>query len=224
MANMERFELEFLSMSVIGNDYYAFNFKIPKGLHFLEGQYGIFRHVDKEIEGRAMRAFSIASSTFEDELKVAVKITENPSDFKQKMLELKSGDKMLFDGPTGHFTLEKDVDAVYIAGGIGITPIRSILKFCEKTGSKNRNELIYSEAYKVYPFKEELDEMDFVKIHYKNTIENTQEIIDELSLELSNDAVYYVCGSPGFITGIKERLIQNGIRDDRVKFDRFSGY
>ena len=224
MANeMEKFVIELKEVSVI-EDYYIFDFLAPSGIKFIEGQYGVFMHIDKDIEGRKVRAFSIASSVNENVFKVGTKIPENPSDFKVKMRDLEIGETMMFNGPMGNFTLEKGFDSVFVGGGIGITPIRGLLRQAEELKLNNDTVLIYSEARSIYPFKEEFDKMDLTEIYYKNNVENTKVAIDNASLKYLNNAFYYISGSPGFITGIKEQLLNNGIELTNIKFDRFTGY
>ena len=145
-------------------------------------------------------------------------------EFKKKMLELDTGDSMTFDGPMGSFVLNDEMDCVFIAGGIGITPIRGILaQLVDKHGSK-KVELIYSEPREIYPFKKEFDKMTFVKKYYKSNIENTKETIDKVSFKCLNKAIYYIAGSPGFVGGVKEQLLNNGVKNNNIIFDRFNGY
>lgn len=221
---MKKYVIELMDTSIIGDDYYVFDFKIPEGIAFKEGQYGVFVHVDKKIEGRKVRAFSIASSKSEKVFKMATKIIKNPSDFKVKMRELKIGDTMTFNGPMGSFILEEEYHRVFIAGGIGITPIRGMLKQIEKLNLNKEAVLIYSEPRKIYPFKEEFDNMNFLEKHYKNNVENTKLAIEQVSQKYLNEAYYYIAGSPGFVGGIKEQLMNKGVDEKHIKFDRFSGY
>ena len=221
---MKKYELELLGKTIVGEDYYIFDFSVPKGISFKEGQYGVFLHIDKDIEGRKMRAFSIASSNTEDVFKVATKIIKEPSDFKVKMRELSIGDKMSFTGPMGSFTLEKDYHSVFIAGGIGITPIRGILKQLEELKLDKDSILIYSEPREIYPFKDDFDKMDFLESRYRKTAEKTKKAIDEVSFDYQNKAFYYISGSPSFVSAITKQLLNAGVDKMLIKFDRFNGY
>ena len=221
---MKKYIIELLNVDKVGEDYYLFDFSVPKELVFKEGQYGVFMHVNKEIEGRKVRAFSIASSNSEKVFKVGTKITRNPSDFKKKMLELKIGDTMTFTGPMGDFILNLEHHSVFIAGGIGITPIRGIIKQMEAININKEAVLIYSEPRSVYPYQDDFDKIVFLDNYYKNGIDNTKVAIDEVSLKYLNNAIYYVAGSPGFVKGIKEQLINNKIDITKILFDRFPGY
>lgn len=221
---IKKYEIELANVSIVGEDYYVFDFLVPEGIEFKEGQYGVFIHIDKEILGRKIRPFSIASSTNENIFRFGLKIIKEPSDFKAKMRDLKIGEKMLFNGPMGTFTLEKDFNCVFIAGGIGITPIRGLIKKIEHLKLKKEVELIHSETRGVYPFKDEFDNLGFVKSHYESNTDDTKKRINNAALTYLNSAFYYVSGSPGFINGIKEQLVDNGINSENIKFDRFSGY
>ena len=221
---MKRYVIELKRKLLVRDDYYIFDFKKPSDISFKEGQYGVFMHVDKEIEGRRVRAFSIASTMNENYFRIATKIIEKPSDFKIKMRELSIGDTMTFDGPMGSFFLEEKYDSVFIAGGIGITPIRGILKQLEELQLDKKAALIYSEPRGIYPFKSEFDEMDFLDKYYETNIENTQGAITKVSLEHQNKAFYYIAGSPKFVGSVQEQLITNGIDKLNIKFDQFSGY
>ena len=223
-AEMKKIIITLKEINKIGEDYYIYDFYKPTGIEFVEGQYGVFMHVDKEVVGRKVRAFSIASTQKEDVFKIALKICEEPSDFKQKMLDLKIGEEMIFNGPMGNFTLEEDYESVFIAGAIGITPIRGLLKLLEENNTKKETYLVYSEPKKIYPFKEEFDKMNFLISEYKNTIDNTKEAINKAASKFNNKAFYYISGSPGFVSSVSEQLGEHGIDKDKIKHDRFTGY
>ena len=219
---MKEYKIKLIETIQFGN-YYVFDFEKPEGLNFTEGQYGIFMHVDKQIEGRKMRAFSMASSMNEGYLRIATRIIEEPSDFKLKMKELKIGEVMSYTGPTGKFTLEESSSAVFIAGGIGITPIRGLLNGILYNKIDIDVSLIYSENDGVYPFKQELDTIK-MKSYYQTTPSETIDVVKQVANEKGNDGYYYISGSPGFVNGIQNLLLDEGIFKEQIKFDLFSGY
>lgn len=218
---MARYVLKLLETIELGQDYVLFQFEKPQDFDFEEGQYGVFLHVDKEIEGRRMRAFSFASSSDRTTLDIATKIVDEPSDFKQKMMELKPGDTMTVDGPMGNFIHDKVRPNVLIAGGIGITPIRSIL---QQYGGQTRFHLVYSERHHHFPFQKELEDMPNVNDIYVSGIETTTGAIEAAVANHGNGAAYYISGSPGFITGIKAILEDLSVDSGNITFDRFTGY
>lgn len=221
MKPMKRYELVLRETIDLGNEYMLFQFNKPEEFSFEEGQYGVFLHVDKEIEGRRMRAFSFASSNNRTTLDIATKVVDEPSDFKQKMMELKPGDKMTVDGPMGNFIHDKDRPNVLIAGGIGITPIRSIL---QEYGGTTRFHLVYSERNNHFPFQQEFQDMPNVNDIYVSGIEPTTGAIEAAVANHGNGATYYISGSNGFITGIKNILSDLEIDSSNILFDRFTGY
>jgi len=221
---IKRYMLKLKKTTKVGEYYYIFDFEKLEDIVFIEGQYGVFMHVDKEIEGRKVRAFSIASSNNEDTFKIATKIVEEPSSFKAEMLKLKPGDYMAYNGSMGSFTLDKEKLGVFIAGGIGITPIRGILNLIKDMNLDLECHLIYSEPREIYPFKEEFDDMENVIGHYISTVRDTKEAIYNTSLKYQNNAIYYLAGSPSFVKSITEQLAENGINNSNMKFDRFNGY
>jgi ferredoxin-NADP reductase len=223
MSEMKTYQIKLIKQTHLMNEYYQFDFEKPEGFEFENGQYAIFAHVNKEVEGRKVRAFSIASSVEEDFIRVATRIVDKPSDFKQKLKDLKPGDVIQFNAPVGDFTLEKDTNHVFVAGGIGITPIRSMLLDI-KLKQSNDALLLYSEINEAYPFLEEFKALENLDIKLAHDIEPTQKIIKEAAEQYQNNAVYYLAGSPSFVSGISGQLISLGIDQSHIKFDKFTGY
>ena len=84
------------------------------------------------------KPFTVASAPTENVVRLTMRIGDNPSDFKKAMLELKQGMKVKMSGPVGSFYLKDNNPSLLIAGGIGITPFRSILKQVEAEVEWNR--------------------------------------------------------------------------------------
>ncbi|MGS0973563.1 MAG: FAD-dependent oxidoreductase [Candidatus Izemoplasmataceae bacterium] len=223
MSSVKRFELTLLSKEQVGDEYVVFSFEPNEKIDFSEGQYGLFMHVGKQIEGRQVRAFSIVSSLEEEQIRIATTIGEEPSDFKEKMDELAIGDKMSMEGPMGDFTLETDKDAVFIAGGIGITALRSMIMLMGNIG-KHSGHLIHHEESKMYPFKEELIGSKFLTASYTSTEEELRKALKKATDKYKNDVYYYITGAPGFVGRLSGMLEEFNISSVRIKYDRFKGY
>ena len=106
----------------------AFHFEKPTGFEFKPGQSVDVTLLDPppmDAEG-AIRTFSIASAPYENELVVATRMRD--TSFKRVFATLPLGTEMKLEGPSGSFTLHKNAakPAVFLAGGIGITPFRSM--------------------------------------------------------------------------------------------------
>lgn len=220
VTQMERYTLTVQGVNQ-DEDFLYVTFDKPEGLLYEDGQYGIFLHVDKEVEGRKMRAFSFASSHLEDVLMIGTRAIEQASSFKEFMKQLQPGDHMTVDGPTGRFTWNPNKPAVFIAGGIGITPIRAML-----SGMEHRRDatLIFSEATEHYPFLDDIETMEDLTLQLASGVPRTRFLIEQATRLHQNDAVYYVSGSPSFVNGVTEQLEQLGISNNNIRFDRFTGY
>lgn len=221
---MKRYTLTLEDVQKVGEDYFIFSFYKPKDLIYKEGQYGIFMHVDKDITGRKVRAFSFASGTKELLFKIGTKITDEPSDFKAKMRDLNIGDTMTVDGPMGSFILDEEYHSVFLAAGIGITPMRSIIKQLELLKPSKETILVYAEHRGFYPFNRDFNRMDFLKLKYESTGDDMKQTAKELGLKYLDSACYYVAGNPNYVSAITQILQESGVSKPQIKLDKFNGY
>jgi len=224
MSETSTYKMNLIHSEHLANEYFCFDFQKPNGYVFKEGQFCLFEIINKNITGRTSRAFSIASTNDEQYIRVATRIVGKCSDYKEVLKTMAVGDEISMSEPKGKFCLEEDFDGVFIAGGIGITPIRSMLLSKERIQSKRNDVLIYSELEKCYPFKEELESLSYLEIQYAADIEPTQKLIIDNAKKYQNSVFYYVSGSPGFVNGIRSLLIEQGIQPDHIKNDLFVGY
>src|SRR5690606_20281999 len=110
------------------------------GFTYTAGQFGditLLNPPRTDDEGNT-RGFSLASAPYENFLMMATRLRD--SAFKQVLKDLPVGTEIKLDAPYGDFTLHKteSTPAVFIIGGIGVTPIRSIIAQAthDKTGHK----------------------------------------------------------------------------------------
>jgi len=201
-------------------DVYSFIFKSEKPLEFTPGMYAHVRIPDGE-EGQRTREFSIASAPSEDNVQFTVH-ERKESPYKQKFGSLREGDSVEIFKIKGKFVLPEDTDTdiVLIAGGIGITPIRSML-IENNTGSGAYKPLLIHVAEKGYLFEKELAQ-----------IPNEQKRISRSELEKTlgeavsghTEAKFYVSGPPGFVLHVDEKLKGLGIEEENIMKDEFFGY
>lgn len=199
-------------------------FEKPAGFSFYPGQYLDIKLRVNDPNGDT-RAFTVSSSPTEEFLMVTPKKGTSP--FKKFMEQLKSGDTIESSHPAGTFTLDESSTAVFIAGGIGITPFRSIIKYAVDQKLKTPITLIYSNSDENFLFKDELD--NWQKINHKlKIIYHNSTLLGRLKhlypKPQTLNPTYYLAGSHGFVNDTAKILIDSGIDETNIRYDRFDGY
>lgn len=218
---------EVISVDNPYGDYYTVKLKPAKDTQWEAGEHGIFTISDKKVEGKRWRGFSVASIEREGHILLGTRTGKDVSSYKQQLIMLKAGDEIDVRGPFGWFLLQDETTPiVLIAAGVGITPIRALLKEVENK-NKRDVEVIYSSA-DFYLFGDEIEDIasvnDKITLTKTTTVENTQNKIAEAAIKYKNAAYYYISGSPKVINSIKEHLKRNGVKGSRVINDPFLGY
>ncbi|MDA3847236.1 MAG: hypothetical protein PF505_11950 [Vallitaleaceae bacterium] len=140
---------------------------------------------------------------------------------------MKKGDKIKVVGPFGWFKIQDGVSPIVMyAGGVGITPIRALLKSLEANTSRPIEVVFASDDY--YLFGEDLEMLagknPQMILHKTRNRTETEKIIDELAKAYGNKAYYYNSGSSKAIKAIKVRLKSKAINKKRMIDDMFFGY
>lgn len=209
-------------------DVYSFLFEKEKDLTWKAGQHGLFTITHKKIKNPT-RPFSVASAPIENLVKITMKINDNPSDFKQALLELKQGFKIKMSGPVGSFYLKDNSPSLLIAGGIGITPFRSIIKQIEAEGNgvEKQINLLYIDSKNLFIYKDELDGIAkniSINITYLDSRNDLHKEIDKFNTLNKNDGKYFIAGPKSMADSISSYLQNNGISKRNIKKDSFFGY
>ena len=107
----------------------AFHFEKPTGFVFKAGQFGDFTLInpsETDAEGNT-RGFSLTSAPYEADLMFATRMRDTA--FKRVLKTMEIGTEVSLDAPYGSFTLHNNprIPAVFLTGGIGVTPVRSIV-------------------------------------------------------------------------------------------------
>lgn len=210
------------------NDVYTFLFEKPADLDWKSGQHGLFHITHKKIKN-GIRPFSIASISAEDRIQVTTKIGENKSEFKQALLELEKGMQIRLSGPVGSFYLKDSSPTLLIAGGVGVTPFRSILKQLEhdKNPKNQKVTLLYLSSKQEFLFKEDLDQAASTESISVSYIHSREEIFKEIQSFIDthgNDGRYFTAGSSSFIQSVSDYLKENKVSKRQVKKGKFYGY
>lgn len=219
-------KVSFQGMEEVTDGYYQLTLS-KEDLDWQPGQYGVFTLPGHEIEGKDFRPFSFASSPEEGHILIGTRSIGEMSNFKKTFFSLDKGDTVQVKGPLGQFVVEEDSSAlVFIALGIGITPVRSILKGMEANSVLKAHIVYSSEGY--FMFQSEIDEIvkqeDLLSIVYPKSVEETKEEISKAIKDYGNDAYYYISGPPKAIKSVKNQLMDQGIAKEKIKNDPFTGY
>ncbi|MCE8422618.1 MAG: FAD-dependent oxidoreductase [Candidatus Methanoperedens sp.] len=218
------------------HDVKSFRFNRAQGFDYDPGQ---FLFVTILSEGKKItKHFTISSSPTEKEcIEFTKKITDH--EFSVALDRLKIGDRAYLDGPYGDFAFKGEYPRVgMITGGIGITPLRSMIKYCTDEGMKSRITFLYGNRnQESIVFKEELDHLKKLNQNLRviHTLSQPDEkwtgrrghIDVQMVLEEIPDyeeCVFYVCGPPSLVTNSVEILKTLKIQDDMIHKENFPGY
>ena len=221
----------------------AFYFEKPEGFQFEAGQFANLTLVtphDSDLKGDT-RALSFASAPHERNLMVAMRLRATA--FKRTLNSLPLGAELLLQGPYGSMTLSRNASrpAVLLAGGIGITPFRSLIWNAAESLPPRRIFLFYSvRVPQEAAFLEELREMERYNGRYKLICTVTRpEMVrtpwrgetGRISIEMLSKwipdlsvPIYYIAGPPAMVTSVRKMLIGAGIAEDDIRAEEFSGY
>lgn len=224
--------------------------------HYLDykaGQYAAMDLETKEDEEGPVRPFTIASSpTEEGFILISTRIRETP--FKKKLANMEIGTPIKITAPVGNFVLPEDDNSkrvVFLSGGIGVTPFRSMVKYATDNRmpirimmfDSNRNEenILYRTD-----FDQCVKANNNLKIIYTITGEsqgksssiivgsdwkgeigfiNKEMLTRYMTNDELTDSIFYICGPPSMLKAM-QKLLQDDLRipDQRIKIEEFTGY
>jgi ferredoxin-NADP reductase len=221
----------------------AFHFEKPQGFDFTAGQsteLTLLEPPENDAEGN-IRTFSIASAPFENYLMFATRMRDTA--FKRSLKKVPLGTTVKIDPATGSFTLHKNSakPAVFLAGGIGITPFLSIVKQAVHDRLPHKLQFFYSSRRpEDAPFLEDLQELEKASpsFQFVGTMtdmwhsgkkwngENGYVDKEMLSRYLTDlrGPIYYIAGPPAMVTDLKKMLVMSNIDNDDIRTDEFAGY
>jgi ferredoxin-NADP reductase len=221
----------------------AFHFEKPAGFSFKPGQAIdlILMNPPSAEAASGRHTFSLVSAPFQSTLTIATRLRD--SAFKRTLQALPVGSLARLDGPFGSLTLHSNRarPAVFIAGGIGITPFMSILRQAAQDQLPQRLILLYSNRRpEDAAFVAELQELERCNKNFRLVATMTemhrssrpwrggtglidQDFVISVSKELAAP-IYYIAGPPSMVAGLRQTLARAGINDDDVRSEEFYGY
>lgn len=208
---------------------YCFWFSKEADFEYLAGQY-----IELTIPGEAEaliggnRWFTLSSSPSEELLSITTKIIEPVSKFKKTLLQLKANQELTMSEPIGDFVLPKDksLPLVFISGGIGITPVRSIIKWLIDTGEMRTISLYYlvnKTEDLVYKNLLEDYQMSFHPVVASQLENDLSSYLLELIKGFDPKSFFYVSGPQTLVENTTDDIASMFGRD-RVVMDYFPGY
>ena len=227
----------------IGNGIMTFTFPRPPGFTHRLGQYMEWTLPLSKGDSRGTRRyFSIASSPTEGDLMIAARFNHKPSRYKSEMARMERGDPIIAGELGGDFVLPKDprIPLAFVAGGIGITPFRSMIKYLVDTGERRDIVLLYSSAVEgEIVFRDVFDEAKRqlgLKAVY--TLTDLSRVRQDwcgqrgpINAEMVRKEIpafterrYFVSGPPGMVSAIVKLLWSAGVPRRQVRTDSFLGY
>lgn len=238
----EKFLLTLKERIPLASDITDFIFTSDKRMLFRPGQYleWTLRHHRTDNRGNR-RYFTIASAPSEPEIHLGVKSYPEASSFKTALMGLKPGDQIMAGQLSGDFTLPKDKKQklVFIAGGIGVTPFRSMAKDLIDRNEQRDIDLFYSvktEDQIVYHdiFDEAGKKLGINTIYVvtdktsvpENWHGETGFVTSEMIIKYVPDYLertYYISGPHSMIVAFKRALSKLGVPRSHIKTDFFPG-
>ncbi len=221
----------------------AFHFEKPGGFVFKAGQFGDFTLInpaETDAEGN-IRGFSFASAPYESDLMFATRMRDTA--FKRVLKTMEVGTEVSLDAPYGSFTLHHNsrTPAVFLTGGIGVTPVRSIILQATHDNLPHKIFLFYSnrrpedaafldqlmeaqEKNPNYTFVGTMTEMEKSSRKWEG---ETGYITKPMLLKYIGDLtlpIYYIAGPAAMVTALRKTLNEAGVDDDNIRTEEFSGY
>lgn len=226
----------------IAPDAYEFSFIPTRKLAFAAGQYmeWTLEHEDPDSRGNR-RYFTLASAPTEPDLRLGVRFSNPSSSFKQAMLSMDKDVEIVASQVAGDFVLPKDPrqKCVFIAGGIGITPYRSMIKYLLDTHqprpitvfyvAHSVNDIVYKDVFDraerelgirtIYTVSEQAGiPRGWVGLVGRVSTKTIQTYAPEY-----RQSIFYISGPISMVDAFKETLHHLGIPDSQIKVDFFAG-
>ena len=239
---MGKYTLKLKNKTEVATNTMEFRFTKPEGFEFKPGQTADYTLIDPpetDEEGN-IRTFTLSCAPYEDDIIFTTRMEDTA--FKNSMKKMEEGGEIEFDAPHGSFTLHnnQEIPAVYLTGGIGVTPARSIILQAAHDQAPHKIFLFYSNktpkhAAYLDEFREaEKQNPNFTFIPSMTDLEDpgkwdgekgkfTKEMLQKYIGDLSKP-IYYICGPERMLESIQKTLEEAGIDTDNIRTEEFPGY
>lgn len=212
-------------------DAVSFIFQPEKPLTWQAGQFAVYRLPHSDMDDRKdERYFTISSAPSEGgNLMLTTRFAERSSSFKKNLQNFEPGSSIDITGPDGDFTVaDPTEELVFIAGGIGITPYRSILTDMDRRKLPIHATLLYANRDDNFIFKDELEALARRHPEFKIKYFVSPQRIDEVAIRDAvpdmSKPVFYVSGPEPMVEAFEKMLSAMSIPAHHIKTDFFPGY
>jgi len=231
---IEEYKLKIIKIIDETLDSKTFRVEIPENIKidYKPGQFFMVRFEDNET---LKRSYSVASSPTD---KGHIDITMNlVGEFTRKLWKCKIGDFLFFKGPYGKFYFGESMkqDLVLIGGGLGISPLRGIIKYCHDKKLQNKINLLYSvKTPEDIVYKDEIDELNDSNFNCdcivtvtrpkpgdnwnKRTGRIDKKLLKQNIKDVPNTLIF-ICGPLKFTKSIFSMLEELGVKKEQIKTD-----
>ena len=224
-------------------------------LNYTAGQFAFFDigGVYDDPKG-PIRHFTISSSPTENFIMFSTRIRDSP--YKKRLSTLEEGSSVKVRGPEGHFVLHEDYSkpAVFLSGGIGVTPFRSMIKYATDKqlplkitmfdSNRNRENIVFKEEFDnwttanknlkvIYTISddqgrnEQQQSSSSTANDWKGEYGHIDKamILKHMDTNTLNNSIFYICGPPSMLNAMQSLLQDNlEIPKERIKVEEFTGY
>jgi len=238
---MASYQVKLVGREELAEGTLAFRLEKPAAFQFKAGQAIVLELLDPPPEdGQKRRTFSLVSAPFEETLVIATRMRGTA--FKRALKALPGGAGLKLTGPIGQFTLTDAArPAVFIAGGIGITPFMSMLRQAARDHAPQALLLLYSNRRpEDAAFLKELQALEAQNRNFRllatmtemsksaRTWSGQTGLVDAALISRATRGlktpVYYVVGPPAMGIAMQETLRGAGVSDEDIRSEEFYGY
>ena len=214
----------------IANDIYEFILSPDRPVAFTPGQYLEYTLPHQKSDSRGNRRyFTIAASPTEGSINIGAKFNNPPSSFKRALAGMRLGEKISAGQLAGDFVLprDKNLKIVFITGGIGVTPYRSMIKYLVDSGERRDIILLYAAKLEgEIAYRYLLNEAG-AKIGLR-----TEYIISKLidaalvrnKVPDWRERIFYISGPEAMVSAFKKMLRRMGVARRKIVTDYFPGF
>ena len=241
VSSKEKLVLTLKEKIQLSADVFEFVFTPDRYIAFKPGQYMEWTLAHAQADSRSVRRyFTIASSPTERYLRLGVKFYAPASSFKTALNEMQPGDTVVASQLSGDFTLPMDrtKKLVFVAGGIGITPFRSMIQYLlDKKESRPITVLYANKTPADAVYREMLDRAEHelgIRTVYAFTGTGAPAPAasagsigpDLIAHEIPDykEHTFYISGPQGMVSAYKDMLVGMGVGRSRIKVDYFPGF